>query len=124
MGRKRRLRTRQLAVIDDLFGERLEEDQILAKHGLRKSTFKRWLKDALFMERIEQEMVAERIRSQILMAQYSLVAAAKLVELTGAQKEETARKACMSIIAPAVDDGRGKGGEQKCEEDEEGGIDY
>ena len=34
------------------------------------------------------------------MAKYSCLAAAKLVELTTSGKEETARKACLDIIAP------------------------
>ena len=34
----------------------------------------------------------------MLIARYSLVAAAKLVQLTESEKEETARKACLDII--------------------------
>ncbi|RKY23980.1 MAG: hypothetical protein DRP62_04830, partial [Planctomycetota bacterium] len=38
-------------------------------------------------------------QSAALIARYAPLAAAKLVQLTGSEKEETARKACLDIIS-------------------------
>lgn len=98
MGKRRYLSRRQLLVLDDLFGSELDEEGVLEKHRVRRSTYERWLGDKVFLERFKQHLNAVRRRSELLMAKYSCLAAAKLVELTASGKEETARRACMDII--------------------------
>lgn len=98
MARGKRLTQRQLAVLDDLFGSELDEEEVLEKHKVRRSTYDRWLGDKVFLERFKQHLNGVRRRSELLMAKYSCLAAAKLVELTASGKEETARRACMDII--------------------------
>ncbi|UCE98648.1 MAG: hypothetical protein JSV82_05510 [Planctomycetota bacterium] len=98
MGRRKRLTARQLAVLDDLFGSELEESSVLEKHGVRRSTYDRWLGEKVFGERFKQHLNGLKRRSELLMAKYSCLAAAKLVELTASGKEETARKACLDIM--------------------------
>jgi len=95
---KKRLTQRQSAVLSDLFNSELEEEEVLKRHKLRWSTYDRWLMDAVFLERFKQHLNGARRRSELLMARYTCLAAAKLVELTTSGKGETARKACIAIM--------------------------
>jgi hypothetical protein len=81
-----------------LFNGDLDEQGVLDKHKVRRSTYDRWLADKLFAERFNRYVNSVRRRSELLMAKYSCLAAVKLVELTTSEKAETARKACLDII--------------------------
>jgi hypothetical protein len=98
MAKQRYLRQIQLAVLDDLFNSDLDEQGVLDKHRVRRSTYENWLANELFAERFNRYVNRLRRRSELLMAKYSCLAAAKLVELTTSDKAETARKACLDII--------------------------
>lgn len=99
MTRRKHLSQRQLAVLDDLFNSDIDEQAVLDKHKVRRSTYDRWLEDKLFAERFKQYVNGLKRRSELLMAKYSCLAAAKLVGLTASGKDETARKACLDIIS-------------------------
>jgi len=99
MTRRKYLSQRQLAVLDDLFNNDLDEQAVLDKHKVRRNTYDKWLEDKLFAERFKQYVNGLQRRSELLMAKYSCLAAAKLVELTASGKDETARKACLDIIS-------------------------
>ncbi len=99
MTRQKYLGQRQLAVLDDLFNSDLDEQAVLDKHKVRRNTYDRWLEDKLFVERFKQYVNGLKRRSELLMAKYSCLAAAKLVGLTASGKDETARKACLDIIS-------------------------
>ncbi len=99
MARQKYLSKRQLTVLDDLFNSELDEQAVLDKHKVRRSTYDRWLADKVFAERFKQYVNGLKRRSELLMAKYSCLAAAKLVQLTGSEKAETARKACLDIIS-------------------------
>jgi len=99
MARRKYFIQRQLTVLDDLFNSDLDEQAVLDKHNVRRSTCDRWLADKLFAERFNQYVNGLKRRSELLMAKYSCLAAAKLVELTASDKAETARKACLDIIS-------------------------
>ena len=99
MARRRYLSQKQLTVLDDLFSSDLDEQGVLDKHKVRRSTYERWLADELFAERFKRYVNNMRRRSELLMAKYSCLAAAKLVELTTSDKAETARRACLDIIS-------------------------
>jgi len=99
MARRKYLSQKQLTVLDDLFGGDLDEQEVLDKHKVRRSTYDRWLADKLFAERFKQYINGLTRRSELLMAKYGCLAAAKLVELTASEKEETARRACLDIIS-------------------------
>jgi len=99
MARRKYLNQRQLTVLDDLFNSDLDEQAVLDKHNVRRSTYDRWLADKLFAERFKQYVNGLKRRSELLMAKYSCLAAAKLVELTASDNAETARKACLDIIS-------------------------
>jgi hypothetical protein len=98
MARRKYLSQKQLTVLDDLFNSDLDEQGVLDKHKVRRSTYERWLAEELFAERFNRYVNSVRRRSELLMAKYSCLAAAKLVELTTSEKAETARKACLDII--------------------------
>ena len=99
MARRKYLSQRQLVILDDLFNSDLDEQAVLDKHKVRRDTYDRWLADELFAERFNLYINGLKRRSELLMAKYSYLAAAKLVELTASEKEETARRACLDIIS-------------------------
>ncbi|MGA1980473.1 MAG: hypothetical protein ABSG99_07950 [Sedimentisphaerales bacterium] len=112
MAKRKYLTQRQLTVLDDLFNSDLDEQGVLDKHKVRRSIYERWLADEVFAERFNRYVNSIRRRSELLMAKYSCLAAAKLVELTTSDKAETARRACLDIIcqqkiAAEKNDGRG-----------------
>ena len=98
MGRRKKLRKKQLAVIDDLFAGELDEQAILTKYRIKKSTYNQWLADENFEAELIRRIKTARLLSKVLIARHSLAAAAKLVQLTESEKEETARRACLDII--------------------------
>ena len=119
MARRKYLSQKQLTVLDDLFGGDLDEQEVLDKHKVRRSTYDRWLADKLFAERFKQYVNGLKRRSELLMAKYSCLAAAKLVELTASDKAETARKACLDIISVpkrAAKDSKQSSGQQSDDE--------
>ena len=99
MAKRKYLSQKQLTLLDDLFRGDLDEHAVLDKHKVRRSTYDRWLADELFAERFKQYVNGLKRQSELLMAKYSCLAAAKLVELTASDKAETARKACLDIIS-------------------------
>ncbi|MBN1392196.1 MAG: hypothetical protein JW947_05265 [Sedimentisphaerales bacterium] len=99
MGKYKYLNQKQAAVLDDLFNSELDEQGVLEKHKVRRSTYERWLDNELFSERFDQYIQRIRRRSEILIAKYRNLAAAKLIELTTSDKPETARRACLAIIS-------------------------
>ena len=99
MQQENKLNTRQLGLIDDLFAGELDEQALLTKHRISRITYGRWLADAEFEAELNRRIDTARLLGKILIAKYSLAAAAKLVQLTDSEKEETARKACLDIIS-------------------------
>jgi hypothetical protein len=91
---------RQLAVIEDLFTSELDEAEVLKKHGVKPSLYRKWLADEQFMEHFEQRLAHAYHSSRVLLARYASLAAGRLVELTICDQKETARKACLDIVYP------------------------
>ena len=107
MAKGKKLTKKQLAVIDDLFSGELDEQVILDKYKVRRNVYNRWLADGLFTSEFDRRIMSAHRQSAALIAKYAPLAAAKLVQLTESEKEETARKACMDIISlPALLDKR------------------
>lgn len=94
----KQLSKRQLAVIDDLFAGQLDEQAILDKYNVSRNLYNRWLTQDSFNAEFDRRITWAHRQSQILIARYASLAAAKLVELTDSDKEETARRACLDII--------------------------
>jgi hypothetical protein len=99
MSESKNLTKRQLAVIEELFAGELEEQAILEKHHVRQREYERWLADERFTGRLDLRIAHAHRRSRMILARHAVAAADRLIELTRCEKEETARKACLDIIA-------------------------
>lgn len=89
---------KQLAVIEDLFAGELDEAAVLDKHKISRSRYNKWLAEERFLEAFAQRIGRAYRQSRLIIARYAPLAAAKLVQLTGSDSAETARKACLDII--------------------------
>jgi hypothetical protein len=98
----KQLTKKQLAVIDDLFAGQLEEQAILDKYKLSRELYYQWRNDDSFAEQFEKRITDAYHQSDVLIARYAPVAAAKLIQLTESDKPETARKACLDIISMPI----------------------
>ncbi len=90
---------KQLAVIEDLFTSELDEAEILRKHGVKPALYRKWLADEQFKEFCERRLAQAYHSSRVLLARNAYAAAERLIELTKCDQSETARKACLDIIA-------------------------
>jgi hypothetical protein len=119
MAKRKRLSKRQLAVIDDLFAGELDEQAVLDKYRVNRNVYNKWLTDEVFQAEFARRISGAHLAGEALIARYCLVAAAKLVQLTDSENQETARKACLDIISlPNVSAKRTEqtGNEQKNDE--------
>jgi len=99
MSKTTKLTKRQRAVLDGLFLGELDEQAVLDKHKVSRTLYERWLADERFATEFEERIMHSYRQSRVILARYAPLAAAKLVGLTDSEKEETARKACLDIIA-------------------------
>jgi hypothetical protein len=99
MTKRKRLGKKQLAVMDDLFAGELDEQAVMEKHKVKRRVLNRWLAEDAFAAEIDRRMGWLNLQSELIIARYKALAAAKLVQLTESEKEETARKACLDIIS-------------------------
>ena len=99
MSRRKGLTKRQLSLLQDLFIGELDEQTILDKYNVSKTLYNRWLADDRFVEQFNERIARAYRQSQLIIARYAPLAAAKLVQLTECEKEETARKACLDILS-------------------------
>jgi len=98
----KQLTKKQLDVIDDLFAGELDEKAILEKYKLSRKLYNKWRNDDTFAGQFEKRITDSYRQSDILIARYAPVAAAKLIQLTESDKPETARKACLDIISMPI----------------------
>lgn len=99
MAVKTHLSKRQLAVIRDLFNGELDEQAVLDKHKISRNIYDKWLADEQFSEQLRERITSSHRQSELIIARYAPLAAAKLVQLTESENQETARKACLDIIS-------------------------
>ncbi len=99
MTKGRHLSRKQLVVLEDLFAGELDEQAVLLKHNVRRNVFNKWLTNEAFRQQFDQRIESAYRQSQLIIARYAPLAAAKLVELTNSDSQETARKACLDIIS-------------------------
>jgi hypothetical protein len=98
MPNNQRLTKRQREVIDDLFAGQISEQQVLDNHKVDRRLYDKWLADENFTDEFDRRVVAARRQSELIIARYAAFAAAKLVQLTESENQETARKTCLDII--------------------------
>ena len=94
-----KLTKRQLKFIDELFKSGGDEASACAKNNISDTVYRRWLNQKAFTDELIFRSDCAKRASKILLTQYLTVAAAKLVALTGSDKEETARRACLDILS-------------------------
>jgi hypothetical protein len=97
--KQKHLTKRQMAVIDALFEGGLDEAAVLAKHKVSTRLYRAWLADDLFADELRFRIDSAKRTSELIIARYSPVAAAKLVGLIDSEKDETVRRACLDILA-------------------------
>ena len=89
---------KQLAVIEDLFAGELDEQQVFEKHRINKRVYDKWLTEENFAGEFDRRVKSAHRQSELIIARFATVAAAKLVQLTESTNPETARKACLDVI--------------------------
>ena len=94
-----KLTKRQLKFIDELFKSGGDEASACARNNISAAVYRQWLNQKAFTDELVFRSDSAKRASKILLTQYLMVAAAKLVELTGSDKEETARRACLDILS-------------------------
>ena len=99
MARQKQLSKRQLTVIEEMFSGELDEQAALDKHKVSRNVYNKWLADEHFCAEFERRIGWARRQSELIIAKYASLAAAKLVQLTESESQETARKACLDIIS-------------------------
>ena len=102
--RTRKLTKRQLAVIEDILSGELTEAEVLKKHKVGLAVYRKWCSSEAFVKEMLRREAGFKRQSELLLARYAPLAAAKLVALTDSEKDETVRKACLDIISAAGED--------------------
>jgi hypothetical protein len=92
------LTKKQRDVIDDLFAAEFDEQQIFEKHRINKRVYDKWLAEDNFTDEFDRRVKSAHRRGELIIARFANVAAAKLVELTNSESQETSRKACLDVI--------------------------
>jgi hypothetical protein len=99
--KRKDLSEKKWAVLEDLFYSELDENAVLKKHNVTRTTYERWLRQKLFSRQFQQYTASLARRTALAVAKAETEVAARLVELTRCQKEESARKACRQVLAIA-----------------------
>ncbi|MBN1362986.1 MAG: hypothetical protein JW993_20475 [Sedimentisphaerales bacterium] len=100
MSKPKSLTRRQRALIEDLFADGANEQQVLAKHKVSRELYARWLADERFLEAFENRIAQAYRAGRIILARAAHQAATTLVGLSQAtDKGETTRKASLDILA-------------------------
>ena len=92
------LSKKQRGVLEDLFSGGLTVQEVLEKWKVTRRTYYRWHAQEFFAAEFKRLMNLTRCESELIFARYAADVAAKLVNLTFAEKDEIARKACMDVI--------------------------
>jgi hypothetical protein len=89
---------RQTRVLDHLFSGTGEEEAIKAEK-IPEASYRKWWKEKVWVDAFTARIETCRRKAQLVLCNYAIYAAAKLVELAGCDKETVARQACLDILA-------------------------
>ncbi len=92
------LSKKQKAFLEDLLGGQCELAELLKRHRICPAIYRRWLSSEKFIVEFHSRLEASQQQSRMLLTRFAPTAAAKLVELTGSDKGETGRKACLDVL--------------------------
>ena len=96
--KSKKITKKQRQFIEDLFAG-LDEQQALEKYKISVKTYSRWLSDEGFVSHFNRQLEIAHRQGELIIARYASLAAARLVELTESENQETRRKACLDIIS-------------------------
>jgi hypothetical protein len=99
--KRRYLSEKKWAVLEDLFYSDLDENAVLKKHNVQRTTYEKWLREKFFSRQFQEYAASLARRSALAVAKAETDIAARLVELTRCEKDESARKACQDVLAVA-----------------------
>ena len=99
MQNKNTLTKKQSAVIDKLFSDDFDQEQVLEKYKISKRLYDKWQKNQNFIDEFNRRITNAHRQGELIIAKYASLAAAKLVALTESENQETARKTCLDIIS-------------------------
>jgi hypothetical protein len=99
MSKNKQLTKKQLAVIEDLFNEKLSETEILKKNNISRFLYNKWLADRNFIREFDNRIMVKHMRNNANITRSVSNAIKNLEEMAGKNEGETARKACLDIIA-------------------------
>lgn len=98
MPTENKLTSKQHRLIDDLFDPSLDTSQALAKNNISTRLYNKWLADHTFAAEFDRRIDWLNRHSDALIAKFTSLAAARLIELVNSEKPETARKACIDML--------------------------
>jgi len=98
MPTENKLTPKQHRLIDDLFDPSLDTAQALAKNNISTRLYNKWLADETFAAEFDRRISWLNRHSDALIAKFTSLAAARLIELVNSDKPETARKACIDML--------------------------
>jgi hypothetical protein len=93
------LTKKQREVIEDIFTSKLDQQAVLEKHKVSPILYSKWHNDGVFIEYFEKRIASAHRQGAAVIASKASDVANNLVELTKGKQGETARKACLDIIA-------------------------
>jgi hypothetical protein len=102
MIREKKLSSKQLAVIEELFSGKLDEQEILNKYNVGRKLYNEWLADEAFTECLDHRIASSYRLSAAQIARSVPKAATALLELAESGKGDVARKACLDIISMSM----------------------
>jgi hypothetical protein len=92
------LTKKQKSVLEDLFSNRLDLQEVLEKWKVKRQTYYRWHAQEYFAAQFNLRLNLAQREPEVIFARYASNVAERLVGLTVSEKDETARKACMDVI--------------------------
>ncbi|MBM4102603.1 MAG: hypothetical protein FJ263_00930 [Planctomycetes bacterium] len=105
--KEKKLSPKQKLFLADFTGGNYSVFDLLERHKIRRSDYRRWLGEMLFVDEMNARIESSRQNSQIRLAQSAPAAAEKLAKLAESDGE-TGRKACLDILKLSVQDGEDK----------------
>jgi len=89
---------RQTRVLDHLFSGSSEEEA-LKEEKIPEASYRKWWKEKNWIDAFYAHIESCRRKAQLVLCNYAVYAAAKLIQLADCEKEAVARQACLDILA-------------------------
>jgi hypothetical protein len=87
----------QKNVLKEMFSGKTETEA-LASVKISSGLYRKWLRSKEWKEAFEERMEGCRRQAQLILSNFLVYAATKLINLAGCDKEPVARQACLDIL--------------------------